>query len=170
MNYSTIEVTGDVVLSKVLIEGDVRLGGESAQYEVYDGSYEVTPSEETQILDTDNKVLIDDVTINPIPSNYIDTDDATLDNANQLLPDVTAYSHGVKYTGSMATQEATVYNPGTSDQYILAGKYLTGVQTIKGDANLQSQYIKRNIQIFGVTGSLEDISVTQDADGSLTIR
>ena len=34
----------------------------------------------------------------------IDTDDATLDNANQLLSGVTAYSNGTKYTGSLVIQ------------------------------------------------------------------
>lgn len=36
----------------------------------YTGSYEVTPSEETQTLETKNLRMTDNVTINPIPSNY----------------------------------------------------------------------------------------------------
>ena len=170
MNYSTIEVTGNVELSKVLIEGEVRLGGESAQYDVYTGPYEVTPNEQTQTLNTDMNLLTDDIVINPIPSDYIVTTDATLNDSNQLLPGITAYSNGVKYTGDMDTLPATVYTPGTIDQYISAGKYLNGVQTIKGDSNLESQYIKKNITIFGVTGTLDDVVITQDAYGVLTIR
>ena len=36
----------------------------------YTGAYEVTPSEETQTLETENKRMTGNVTINPIPSNY----------------------------------------------------------------------------------------------------
>lgn len=38
--------------------------------EIYDGDYEVTPTQETQILLTKNKAMAEDVVINPIPSNY----------------------------------------------------------------------------------------------------
>lgn len=36
----------------------------------YTGAYEVTPSQETQTLETENKRMTGNVTINPIPSNY----------------------------------------------------------------------------------------------------
>lgn len=36
----------------------------------YDGSYEVTPSTEMQTLNTDDLLMTQNVTINPIPSNY----------------------------------------------------------------------------------------------------
>lgn len=36
----------------------------------YTGAYEVTPSQETQTLETYNKRMTDNVTINPIPNNY----------------------------------------------------------------------------------------------------
>ena len=36
----------------------------------YTGEYEVTPSEETQVLITKHLRMTDNVTINPIPSNY----------------------------------------------------------------------------------------------------
>ena len=36
----------------------------------YDGEYEVTPLEETQILHTAQRLLAEDITIHPIPSNY----------------------------------------------------------------------------------------------------
>ena len=38
--------------------------------DVYDGDYEVTPSAETQTLSTKNRTMVNDITINPIPSNY----------------------------------------------------------------------------------------------------
>ena len=36
----------------------------------YHGVYEVTPSEQTQTLQTTNRVLTDNIVIDPIPSNY----------------------------------------------------------------------------------------------------
>ena len=37
----------------------------------YEGTYEVTPTEETQTLETDGLMMTDDITVNPIPSQYI---------------------------------------------------------------------------------------------------
>lgn len=38
--------------------------------EDYTGAYEVTPTQQTQVLLTDHLMMSDNVTINPIPSNY----------------------------------------------------------------------------------------------------
>ena len=48
---------------------------------------------------------------------------------------------------------ATTYTPTTSDQAIAGDTYITGVQTIKGDANLVAGNIKSGVSIFGVTGT-----------------
>lgn len=45
----------------------VLVGGGGIPYE---GSYEVTPSEDTQTLPTAMRSLARDVVVNPIPSNY----------------------------------------------------------------------------------------------------
>ena len=37
---------------------------------VYSGQTEITPSEETQTLQTANKTVLQNIIINPIPSNY----------------------------------------------------------------------------------------------------
>lgn len=58
------------------------------------------------------------------------------------------------YIGSGVTQKsAAAYTPGTADQTIAAGQYLSGAQTIRGDANLLAANIKSGVSIFGVTGS-----------------
>ena len=59
---------------------------------------------------------------------------------------------GAAATGTIASQAAQTITPGTSDQTIAAGKYLSGAQTIKGDANLAAGNIKSGVTIFGVTG------------------
>ena len=66
-------------------------------------------------------------------------------------------------TEQMTVQAATTWTPTTSNQTIAAGTYLTGAQTISGDSNLQAQYIKSGVSIFGVAGSLTSATVAQDS-------
>lgn len=42
----------------------------SGVYPEYEGTYHVTPAPETQILETRNRVLLERITIDPIPQNY----------------------------------------------------------------------------------------------------
>lgn len=75
----------------------------------------------------------------------------------------TAANASVSLTASVTTKGATTYTPGTSDQTIASGTYLTGAQTISGDANLQAQYIASGVSIFGVAGSLASPVISQDS-------
>lgn len=52
------------------------------------------------------------------------------------------------------TKGAQTYTPTTTDQTISSGRWLTGTQTIKGDANLVASNIKSGVSIFGVNGEL----------------
>ena len=61
----------------------------------------------------------------------------------------------VTLTASVTTKAAATITPGTSNQTIASGTYLTGTQTISGDANLVAGNIKKDVSIFGVTGSYE---------------
>lgn len=95
-------------------------------------------------------------------AKFMDTDDATA-SAADILASKTAYAGGTKLTGQIASKAAATYTPTTSDQTISSGQYLSGAQTIKGDANLQSQYIASGISIFGVAGSLSAPVISQDS-------
>lgn len=64
-------------------------------------------------------------------------------------------SSGTKKTLQLTTKGAATITPGTSDQTIASGQYLTGAQTVKGDANLVAGNIKSGVSIFGVAGSFE---------------
>lgn len=66
----------------------------------------------------------------------------------------TASSATVALTASVTTKAAATITPGTSNQTIAAGTYLTGAQTIAGDADLVASNIINGVQIFGVTGNV----------------
>ena len=67
---------------KVVLDGELSLNipmdGEAGtvikvtehDLPVYTGQTEVTPSEETQTLQTANRTVLQNIIINPIPSNY----------------------------------------------------------------------------------------------------
>lgn len=65
----------------------------------------------------------------------------------------TAGNSSVSLTASVTTKAAATITPGTTNQTIASGTYLTGTQTISGDADLVAANIKKDVQIFGVTGS-----------------
>lgn len=75
----------------------------------------------------------------------------------------TAASASVSLTASVTTKAAGTITPGTSDQTIAAGTYLTGAQTIAGDPNLLSQNIRAGVEIFGTPGAMTAASISQDA-------
>lgn len=75
----------------------------------------------------------------------------------------TAAESSVSLSASVSTLGATTYTPSTSSQTISAGAYLTGAQTISGDANLVASNIKSGVSIFGILGSLSSATVSQDS-------
>ena len=58
-------------------------------------------------------------------------------------------------TKQLTAKAAETYTPTTADQTITSGQYLTGAQTIKGDANLLAENIKKDVSIFSIVGSYE---------------
>lgn len=58
-------------------------------------------------------------------------------------------------TSILPSKAAATYTPTTTDQTIAYGQYLIGAQTIKGDANLLAENIKKDVSIFSIVGSYE---------------
>lgn len=88
----------------------------------------------------------------------IKTDDATA-AAGDILSGKTAYVKGNKVTGNIPSKAAATITPKATNQTIAAGTYLSGTQTIAGDADLKADNIKKGINIFGVAGSYEGVEL-----------
>lgn len=99
------------------------------------------------------------------------TNTLTLSKTVSVTPSVTAgyVSEGtagnsdISLTATVTTKGAETITPSTSNQTIASGTYLTGAQTISGDANLVASNIKSGVSIFGVAGTLTSATVSQDS-------
>ena len=75
----------------------------------------------------------------------------------------TAGNASVSLTASVTTKAAATITPGTTDQEIASGTYLTGKQTIKGSSELVSANIVAGHTIFNVQGSAQLPVIVQDS-------
>lgn len=99
-----------------------------------------------------------ELVLNPVE---LATPSISVDSAGKITATVQQASSGYVEAGSknatkqLTTQAAQTITPGTADKTIASGRYLTGTQTIKGDANLVAGNIKSGVSIFSVAGSYE---------------
>lgn len=73
MNYD-YELKTAVSVARLSVEDNVvhlhATEGKVVPLPSYSGTYEITPSSETQILETANRTTTADIVVNPVPSNY----------------------------------------------------------------------------------------------------
>lgn len=119
-----------------------------------------------------NKIL----TIHPVLQNksYIPTETSAqiiADNGYDGLGTVTVSGITPTYVGTGVTRKsAETFTPSTANQTIAANQYLTGAQTIAGDADLIASNIKHDTNIFGVTGTfrtrIEYVTLTTSSNST----
>lgn len=108
-------------------------------------------SEKVSIFAGAGAAQMQEKSVTPTESQQTVTPDSGYDG----LTKVTVGAVSSTYIGSKVTKKsAQTYTPGTSNQTIGSGQYLSGAQTIKGDSNLVAGNIRSGVSIFGVTGTV----------------
>ncbi len=120
------------------------------------GATIITPSTSGQIAVSSGTYVTGNITVDAMPNGELST--PTL-NTNTGVVTAGVSTSGYLSTSAtktlqLTTKSAATYTPGTSDQTIVSGQYLTGAQTIQGDTNLVSENIISGKSIFGVSGSV----------------
>ena len=120
-------------------------------------SKSISPSTSIQTVTADSGYDgLSDVTVDAMPTGALGTPTV---NASTGVVTASVATSGYLDTSATKTLQLTIKSsatitPGTTDQTIAAGQYLTGTQTIKGDANLIPGNIISGKSIFGVSGNV----------------
>lgn len=70
LTSSIISATAEAVKRSVSATADLATVTRTEDHDYYEGATTFTPSDTVQVIQTKDLVLGDDITINPIPSNY----------------------------------------------------------------------------------------------------
>lgn len=120
----------------------------------------VTPTTASQDVTPDSGYDgLSKVTVSAMPTATQATPSITVSSGGLITASATQTAGYVTAGTKSATKQMTVkaaatFTPGTTDQTIAAGTYITGTQTIKGDANLVAGNILSGKSIFGVNGGV----------------
>ena len=90
------------------------------------------------------------------PGGWVNPSDATA-TASDILSGKTSYiADGSKAIGTIPSHPGAAILPATFDQLVVdSGTYMTGSVVVRGDENLIAENIKKDVTIFGVTGTYE---------------
>lgn len=168
------QVTGTATPGSVAADATATAGQILAPYTAYVASGKVTGTIPTN---DDADVTINGAQVSVAAGYFAQAVSKAIPTVAQAVPSISVSDAGlitatatqnagyVAQGTQSATQQLTVQGaqtitPGTAVQTIAAGRYLTGAQTIQGDANLTAGNIKDGVSIFGVQGTYSGEPVT----------
>ena len=112
-------------------------------YEDYDNTYEITPSTNTQTLQTTNKLLEKNITINEIPNTYKNLTTLTTATSSKILNGYTVYnSNGQLITGTASPEcvsgsyTKTANNQVTIDFGLVPSFYIINISSHEGRVSI----------------------------------
>lgn len=134
------------------------------------GAKTVTPSTSVQTAVSSGTYVTGNIKVAAMPTGVLSTP-AINTNTGVVTAGVSTAGYlgtGATKTLQLNTKSAATIIPSTTNQIIAAGQYLTGIQTIKGDANLVAANIASGVSIFGIAGTHSSIDTSNatatDAD------
>ena len=128
------------------------------------GATTIIPSASQQTAVSSGTYVTGNIKVAAMPTGVLSTP-AINTNTGVVTAGVSTAGYlgtGATKTLQLNTKSAATIIPSTTDQIIAAGQYLTGIQTIKGDANLVAANIVSGVSIFGIAGTHSSID-TSDA-------
>ena len=134
------------------------------------GAKTVTPSTSVQTAVFSGTYVTGDIKVSAMPTGTLSTPTINT-NTGVVTSGVATAGYldtSTTKTLQLTTKSAATITPSTTDQTIAAGQYLTGIQTIQGDANLIPENIASGVSIFGVTGAHEGGSGIDTSDATAT--
>lgn len=124
----------------------------------------ITPSTLLQVAKpSDSDHELSQVTVNAMPAGALG--DITVSSDGLITSKVSTPGYlgtNISKTKQLNTAVAQSYTPGLHDRIIInSGTYITGAQTVKGDANLTSQNIRKDVSLFGIIGGLDPEQIVE---------
>lgn len=115
----------------------------------------VNPSTSEQVVVASGKFTTGDVKVAAMPSGVLSK--PTINDDGLVTAKISTSGYLPNTTTEilqLTVQAAKTIIPGTSNQTVQSGRYLTGDIIVQGDSNLREDVILNGETIFGVTGSV----------------
>ena len=170
----SVDANGLITASATQTEGYVAAGTKSGTKQLtVQAAKTVTPTTSEQTAVSSGVYTTGEVKVAAMPTATQATPSISVDSAGKITASATQtagyVTAGTKSaTKQLTTKAAATITPSTSNQTIAAGTYLTGTQTIAGDADLKAANIKKGVNIFGVNGSYDGVELNFNVVGGTT--
>lgn len=132
---TTYELSADTNLQEIDLDNELQINVVGYDVPEYQGSYTVDAGLSPVVLNTQDKRLTQDVTVNALTENQVTGNSLTINQDNGRVSSLVSISagyspvtFGVNKTLQLSTQARATITPTTSEQTAVAkGKYTTGI-------------------------------------------